>query len=75
MAGAGPGAGGTQARGREPLNFAEFVRQAMHSAADQVEPCADGLVSIRARILAGSGVPWPQALALSLYWLGPKRKA
>ena len=75
MAGAGPGAGDTQARGREPLNFAEFVRQAMHSAADQVEPCADGLVSIRARILAGSGVPWPQAIALSLYWLGPKRKA
>ena len=72
MAGAGPAAGGTQARGRD---FAEFVRQAMHSAADQVEPCADGLVSIRARILAASGVPWPQALALSLYWLGPKRKA
>ena len=61
--GSGPG------RGRD---FGEFVRLALHAAADQVEPCTDGLVPIRARILARSGVPWPQAFALSRYWLGPK---
>ena len=65
---AGPGPGS----GREPLNFAEFVRLALHAAADQVEPHADGLVPIRARILAAAGVPWPQAFAISQYWLGPK---
>ena len=57
---------------REPLNFAELVRLALHAAADQVEPRADGLASIRARILAGTGVPWPRAFAISQYWLGPK---
>jgi hypothetical protein len=30
------------------------------------------LIPIRARILARAGVPWPQAFALSRYWLGPK---
>jgi len=44
----------------------------LHAAADQVEPCTDGLVPIRARILARAGVPWPQAFAISRYWLGPK---
>ena len=71
-AGAGPGpggGGGSPARGRD---FGDFVRVALHSAADQVEPCTDGLVPIRARILARAGVPWPQAFALSRYWLGPK---
>jgi hypothetical protein len=57
------------ARGPE---FAEFLRRALHAAADQVEPCSDGLAPIRARILARAGVPWPQALAISRYWLGPK---
>ena len=73
MSGTGAGPGGSPARGREPLNFAEFVRYALQAAADQVEPVADGLTPIRARILAGSGIPWPQALALSQYWLGPNQ--
>ncbi len=33
--------------------FADFVRRALHAAADQVEPCGDGLAPIQARILAG----------------------
>jgi len=36
-------------------HFAEFVRRALHAAADQVEPQADGLEPIRARIPAGPG--------------------
>ena len=83
-AGAGPGPGkpggkggkGGQgcrpARGCDPFNFGDFVWLALHSAADQVEPCTDGLIPIRARILARAGVPWPQAFAMSRYWLGPK---
>jgi hypothetical protein len=62
------GPGSSPARGHD---FAEFVRLALHAAADQVEPRADGLAPIRARILA-AGVPWPQAFAMSKYWLGPK---
>ena len=83
-AGAGPGPGkpgGTgstggkgsiPARGCDPFSFGDFVRLALHSAADQVEPCTDGLIPIRARILARAGVPWRQAFAMSRYWLGPK---
>jgi hypothetical protein len=37
-------------------DFAEFVRQALQAAVDQVEPQADGLESIRERIPAGSAV-------------------
>ena len=51
------------------------VAIALKAAADQIEPCTDGpegLIPIRARILARAGVPWPQAFALSRYWLGPK---
>jgi hypothetical protein len=55
-----------------PSAFAEFLRRNLHAAADQVEPGTDGLAPIRARILARAGVPWPQALAISRYWLGPK---
>jgi hypothetical protein len=33
--------------------FADFVRRALHAAADQVEPRGDGLAPIEARILAG----------------------
>jgi len=72
---AGPGhesQGSSPARGRD---FGDFVRLALSAAADQVEPCTDGpegLIPIRARILARAGVPWPQAFALSRYWLGPK---
>ena len=66
----GPGRQGSgPARGRD---FGDFVRVALHAAADQVEPCTDGLVPIRARILARAGVPWPRAFAMSRYWLGPK---
>lgn len=36
-------------------DFAEFVRRALHAAVDQVEPQADGLEAIRARIPAGAG--------------------
>ena len=69
-AGPGPGRQGSgPARGRD---FGDFVRVALHAAADQVEPCKDGLVPIRARILARAGVPWPRAFAMSRYWLGPK---
>jgi hypothetical protein len=45
-------------------HFADFVRRALHAAADQVEPQADGLEPIRAKIPAGDGrdepvlVPW-----------------
>jgi hypothetical protein len=70
--GTGPGPGGSQARGHD---LAELLRHALHAAAEQVEPGADGLTRIRARILAGSGIPWPQALAISQYWFGPNRKA
>ncbi len=72
MPGTGAGPGGGPARGRD---FTEFLRGALQNAADQVEPGADGLTPIRARILALAGVPWPQALAISQYWLGPNRKA
>ena len=74
-AGTGPGPAGpgrkesSPARGRD---FGDFVRLALNAAADQVEPCTDGLVPIRARILARGGVPWPRAFAVSRYWLGPK---
>ncbi len=63
------GPGTSQARGRD---FAEFVRLALHAAADQVEPRADGLAPIRARILAAAGVPWPQAFATRA---GARRRA
>jgi hypothetical protein len=49
--------------------FAEHLRWALHAAADQVEPQPDGLIPIRARILAGAGVPWNQAFAVSRYWI------
>src|SRR6478752_5491492 len=51
-AGAGPAPGhkgNSPARGRD---FGDFVRLALNAAADQVEPCTDGLIPIRARILA-----------------------
>ena len=54
----GRGPEGTQAQWHDPLNFAESVRRALHAAADQVEPRADGLEPIRAKIRAGR---WPQA--------------
>ncbi len=72
MPGASAGPGGGPARGHD---FAEVVRGALHAAADQVEPGADGLAPIRARILALAGVPWPQALAISQYWFGTNGKA
>ena len=66
----GPGSTGSgPARGRD---FGDFVCIALNAAADQIEPCTDGLIPIRARILARAGVPWPQAFAMSRYWLGPK---
>ena len=67
--GADPGLDGAPAGWH---GFAEHLRWALHAAADQVEPQPDGLIPIRARILAGAGVPWPWAFAVSQYWLGPK---
>jgi hypothetical protein len=49
--------------------FADHLRRALDAAADQVEPQPDGLIPIRARILAGAGVPWNQAFAVSRYWI------
>jgi hypothetical protein len=37
-------------------DFVQFVRRALHAAADQVEPQADGLEPIRAKIPAWSGL-------------------
>ncbi len=42
-----PGPDGTPPQGPD---FAEFLRHALHAAADQVEPRPDGLERIRARI-------------------------
>jgi hypothetical protein len=53
MAGAGHGPEGAPARRRA---FAEFVRLALHAAADQVEPRADALEAIRARISTASAL-------------------
>jgi hypothetical protein len=33
--------------------FAEYLRRTLHAVADQIEPQADGLAPIRARIPAG----------------------
>jgi hypothetical protein len=33
--------------------FADYLRQTLHAVADQIEPQADGLAPIRARIPAG----------------------
>jgi hypothetical protein len=41
--------------------FAEFVRRALHDAADDIEPSEDGLEPIRARIPAWSGLRDRQA--------------
>jgi hypothetical protein len=49
--------------------FAEYLRRALHTAAEQVEPQQDGLAPIRARILVRAGVPWHQAFAISQYWI------
>ena len=69
---ADPGPGGQGSGPSRGRDFGDFVRLALQSAADQVEPCTDGLAPIRARILARAGVPWPQAFAISRYWLGPR---
>jgi hypothetical protein len=52
MARTGRGSEGTSAWWHD---FAEFVRHALHAAVDRVEPEADGLESIRARIPPGAG--------------------
>ena len=46
--------GSSPARGRD---FGDFVRIALNAAADQIEPCTDGLIPIRARILARAASP------------------
>ena len=52
MARTGPGPEGI---GAQWHHFADFLRRALHAAADQVEPQADGLAPIRARIRARTG--------------------
>jgi hypothetical protein len=49
---AGLGPDGAQAGGH---GFAEYLRRTLHAVADQIEPQADGLAPIRARIPAGPG--------------------
>jgi len=46
----GHGPDGTPPQGHD---FADLVRQALHAAANQVKPRADGLDRIRARIRSG----------------------
>ena len=41
---------GTPAQGQD---FGDFLRRELHAAADQIEPHADGLERIRARVRAG----------------------
>ena len=60
---------GTPPQGPDPMDFGDYLRRALHAAADQVEPQPDGLIPIRARILAAAGVPWNQAFAVSQYWI------
>ena len=60
---------GPPPQGPDPMDFGEYLRRALHAAADQVEPQPDGLIPIRARILAAAGVPWNQAFAVSQYWI------
>jgi hypothetical protein len=50
MARPGRGSGGGPPPGQD---FGEFVRRELHAAADQVEPGADGLERIRARVQSG----------------------
>ena len=49
------GGHGAEALPAQWHHFVEFVRRALHTAADQIEPQADGLEPIRARIWAGAG--------------------
>jgi hypothetical protein len=60
---------GPPPQGPDPMDFGEYLRRALHAAADQVEPQPDGLAPIRARILTSAGVPWNQAFAISQYWI------
>ena len=53
MTSAGHGLEGVPARRRA---FAEFVRLALHAAAEQVEPRADALELIRARVSGASAL-------------------
>jgi len=51
--------------------FSDFVRRALHAAAEQIEPQADGLEPIRARI------PAPAALEVTAVrrWRGGQQEA
>jgi hypothetical protein len=49
---AGLGPDGAQASWH---GFADYLRRTLHAVADQIEPQADGLAPIRARIPAGAG--------------------
>ena len=79
-----PGAGMTRGRGPGPGARAAARRAAVTSAISCASPCTPrqtrssrartGLIPIRARILARAGVPWPQAFAISRYWLGRSKR-
>src|SRR5690349_13269994 len=45
---------GPPPQGPDPMDFGEYLRRALHAAADQVEPRPDGLERIRARVRSGS---------------------
>ena len=70
--GTGPGP-----RGRDPVSpsnpptFAELVRLALHSAAARILARIGTRPSEPGSTWSAAGVPWPQAFALSRYWLGP----
>src|SRR5690349_19909985 len=45
---------GPPPQGPDPMDFGEYLRRALHAAADQVEPHTDGLERIRARVRSGA---------------------
>jgi hypothetical protein len=49
---AGLGPDGAQASWH---GFADYLRRTLHAVADQIEPQADGLAPIRARVPGGTG--------------------
>jgi len=75
-AGTWPGAGRASAQGEQP-GARPGLRRFRAPRPERRGPtrssrARDGLIPIRARILARAGVPWPQAFAISRYWLGPE---
>jgi len=78
---AGPGGPGHGSKGSNPAHgrdFGDFVRIALNAAADQIEPCTDGpegLIPIRARILARAGRPLAAGVRPEQILAGPEVSA